>query len=55
MTPALTSVRVAISQQGTRAVEMLLDTIEHGDETATPEQQVLPTSLVIRASSGGHP
>lgn len=55
VTPALTSIHVAIHEQGTRAVEMLLDVIEQDDGTATPEQQVLPTSLVIRASTGGHP
>lgn len=51
MTPPLSTVRVRIAQFGQRALEQLIDTIEHpGDGVATEE--VVPTELVVRASCG---
>lgn len=52
--PALTTVHVSISDMGRRAVQMLLDAIEK-NEIYERIQEVLPTTLAIRASSGGHP
>lgn len=47
--PPLTTIRQPIYQQGAHAVEMLLRMIKKG---IRPENQVLPTSLIIRESCG---
>jgi LacI family transcriptional regulator len=52
--PPLTSVHVSISDMGSRAVQMLLNAMEKNN-THERIQEVLPTTLAIRASSGGHP
>lgn len=51
VSPPLSSVRVAISDLGARAVERLLGALSDGDAHA-PEQQVLSTTLVVRRSCG---
>ena len=48
--PALTSVRMPISEMGAMAVQMLVDRVE-GREVANPHP-VLPVSLTVRASCG---
>jgi len=50
-TPALTTVRQPIYEQGKRAVEMLLALLAGED---VPEQVVLPTEMVVRRSCGCH-
>ena len=50
-TPALTTVRQPIHEQGARAVEMLLALLAGED---VPEQVVLPTEMVVRRSCGCH-
>ncbi len=50
MTPALSSVHVAINEMGRQAIESLLATV--GDGSRTPEIIMLPTRLVIRESCG---
>jgi LacI family transcriptional regulator len=51
LTPRLTTVRVEASHLGERAVQLLMDAIRHRDR-ATPSHEILPTSLVVRESSG---
>lgn len=51
LTPALTTVRVAIAELGGRAMERLLTALEEGDGRQL-SYEVLPTSLVIRGSCG---
>jgi LacI family transcriptional regulator len=57
LNPPLTSVRVGIAALGARAVEQLLEAVTHTNATTSPalapRREVLPTELVIRASSGG--
>ena len=52
MSPPLTSVRVQISEMGERAVHMLLRAIG-GENQHDKQQEILPTTLVIRESCGG--
>jgi LacI family transcriptional regulator len=53
VTPALTTVSVAIAELGRRAFELLLAAIE--DDRASPNHhEKLPTRLVIRESCGSH-
>ncbi len=52
LSPPLTSVRVSISEMGTRAVGMLLHAVEEKNEHVKV-QETLPTTLVIRTSCGG--
>ncbi len=49
--PALSTVRVPLTEVGAEAVRMLIDRIESPD--AKPQRAVLPTRLIIRESSGG--
>lgn len=51
VTPRLTTVTVAISELGRRALELLLDSIGRKDGRRTP-RETLPTSLVVRESCG---
>lgn len=51
VSPPLTSVHVPISELGTRAVERLGSAIEAATPLA-PQQETLPTTLVVRASCG---
>ena len=53
LTPALSSVHVAIYELGVQAVRVLMDAIAAGDQHH-PRRHVLPTRLVIRESCGGH-
>lgn len=54
MEPALTTVRQPIEELGRKAVEMLLSLLGEGDSPLTaPRRIILPTTLVVRASSGG--
>lgn len=48
--PALTTVRQPIRENGASAVELLLDVVANGQETA--RQIILPTQLIIRESCG---
>ena len=55
--PALTTVHQPIARKGREAIELLLAGIDArngsgGDGAATPEHRVLPTHLVVRASTG---
>jgi len=50
VTPALTTVSVAISELGRRAFEMLLDEIS--GRTSTQRREKFPTRLVVRESCG---
>lgn len=50
MTPALTTVHVAIEELGGGAVARLLQELER-NPSATPRHEVLPATLVIRAST----
>ena len=51
VSPPLTSVHVPIGELGTRAVERLGSAIEAATPLA-PQQETLPTTLVVRASCG---
>jgi LacI family transcriptional regulator len=51
LTPPLTTVRVAISEFGARAVDVLVAALAAGGERR-PGHVVLPTSLVVRGSCG---
>ena len=61
VTPPLTTVRVDVEALGARAVTLLLERMavartartEHGSRA--PSQEVLPTTLVVRASCGAQP
>jgi LacI family transcriptional regulator len=50
VTPSLTTVNVAISELGRRAFELLAQRLH--DETHDTQIEVLPTTLIIRASCG---
>lgn len=51
--PGLTTVHQPIRQKGEAAVELLLRALgDHGSVPMVPERRLLPTRLVIRASSG---
>ena len=50
VTPALTTVNVAICELGRRAFEMLLDEI--GTHSSNPRREKFPTRLVVRESCG---
>lgn len=52
LNPPLTSVHVPISDLGTRAMKRLLEAIATGNEHEK-RQDVMPTTLVVRASCGG--
>jgi LacI family transcriptional regulator len=54
VTPALSSVRVSISDLGTRAMEQLVRAVEQ-ENRHDRTHQVLGTALVIRDSCGAHP
>jgi len=47
----LSSVHVAIRQIGRKSAEMLLKLIEQKDAKPPPRQEIIPTRLVVRASS----
>ena len=49
ISPRLTTVRVEASRLGERAVQLLMDAIQHPG--SGPAHEVLPTSLVVRESS----
>lgn len=51
MTPSLSTVRVRIAEFGESALARLVDAIEHPDD-AQVAAEVMPTELVVRASSG---
>ena len=51
--PPLTTVRQPIHRMGAIAAETLIDVIEHRD--SPPRRIILPTEMVIRASSGSGP
>ncbi|MDQ6612596.1 MAG: LacI family transcriptional regulator, partial [Gemmatimonadota bacterium] len=51
LTPPLTTVRVPIADLGARATERLIDALQGGVPLAA-HREVLPTSLVLRASCG---
>lgn len=51
MTPQLTTIRQPIQRKGTLATELLLDLLD--EKIQGPKHVLLPTQLVIRASSGG--
>jgi LacI family transcriptional regulator len=53
LTPALSSVRVSISELGVRAMEQLVRAVA-GENRHERIHQTLPTALVIRESCGGH-
>lgn len=53
LTPALSSVRVSISELGARAMEQLVRAVA-GENRHERIHQTLPTALVIRESCGGH-
>jgi alanine racemase len=58
--PALTTVHQPIARKGREAIELLLAAIDArtgsaGHGAATPEHRVLPTHLVVRASTGPLP
>jgi len=58
--PALTTVHQPIARKGREAVELLLATVDArtgsaGQGAAVPEHRVLPTHLVVRASTGPLP
>lgn len=53
LTPALSSVRVSISDLGARAMEQLVRAVEEENRHARIHQ-TLPTTLVIRDSCGSH-
>jgi LacI family transcriptional regulator len=55
VTPPLTSVRVPISELGTRAADAVLERISAGSSRAAGREVVLPATLVVRASCGGRP
>jgi LacI family transcriptional regulator len=52
VSPPLTSVHVAIPELGARAVARLVDALGAGDARA-PCRELLPATLVVRASCGG--
>jgi len=57
MTPALPSVPVDIAALGARAATRLLETLARPDSLAPPThrcRETLPTTLVVRRSSGAH-
>lgn len=49
LSPALTTVRVHHYKAGTEAAELIVETIENGNET--PRHVVLPVELIVRAST----
>ncbi|QXD15144.1 LacI family transcriptional regulator [Rhodocaloribacter litoris] len=52
LNPPLTSVHVPISELGALAMQRLIDRIEN-EHPPEPREEVIPTRLVVRASSGG--
>jgi DNA-binding LacI/PurR family transcriptional regulator len=55
--PALTTIHQPIARKGREAIELLLAAVDArtgavGSGAATPEHRVLPTHLVVRASTG---
>lgn len=48
--PALTTVRIPISETGQRAAELLLEILDDND--LGQRVQVLPTELIVRESTG---
>lgn len=52
LTPALTTVGVAIADLGACAIERLLEVMKRGD-AREGQHEVLPTTLVVRGSCGG--
>jgi DNA-binding LacI/PurR family transcriptional regulator len=48
----LTTIHVSIGEIGKRSAQMLLELIEQKDAKKTPRQEIIPTRLVVRASSG---
>lgn len=50
--PALTTVAVRIREMGQRAIEVLLARIEGHEDGGAPQRIVLPTTLVVRESTG---
>jgi LacI family transcriptional regulator len=54
LTPRLTTVRVEASRLGERAVQLLFGAM-HGRNGDAPPHEILPTSLVVRESSGATP
>ncbi len=52
--PPLTTIHQPIARKGREAIELLLMAIEArtGPEAAAPEHRILPTHLVVRASTG---
>ena len=53
LTPPLTTVRVPIAELGTSATERLIDAL-HGGVPLAAHREVVPTSLVLRASCGAN-
>lgn len=51
LTPALTTVSVAIAELGRRAFEIVCESLDEGS-SRQPRQECLPTSLVVRRSTG---
>jgi LacI family transcriptional regulator len=51
LSPRLTTVRVEASRLGERAVQILFGAMQGGDGASVPHE-ILPTSLVVRESSG---
>lgn len=51
MTPSLSTVRIRIAEFGERALERLVQDIEHPDDAHAVEQ-IIPTELVVRTSCG---
>jgi LacI family transcriptional regulator len=51
LTPALTTVSVAIAELGRRAFDIVCESLEKGS-SRQPRQECLPTSLVVRRSTG---
>lgn len=50
--PAITTVKQPLQQMGQRAVELLLERIQH--DTLPPQKVIFPVELVVRASTVGH-
>jgi LacI family transcriptional regulator len=50
--PPLTTVRQPVEMLGGMSVEMLLNIVNNKDKNQSPEQVILPSELVVRASCG---